>query len=142
MCNPTQSTFWIETGAMQGGSRNQLELPNDLAEFFGEEARTNEVMTIQLGPGNLFIRPFVYRGDDYGHYVDRWRLCLPTAQMGGPEYANRVVRLDRLSVGGATVFQLSVTDRNSPEHLAWRNQSAPPQGERGTTQGDREYGCW
>lgn len=142
MPDTNNTTVWLETGAMQGGSRNQLEMPNDLAEFFGTEARTNEVMTIQLGPGVQFIRPFVYRGDDYGHYVDRWRLCLPTAQMGGPEYANRVVRLDRVLIGGATVFQLSVADLNSAEHTGWQNQSVPPQGGMVTTQGDRQYGWW
>lgn len=134
--NPNATSFWIETGAMQGGSRNQLELPNDIAEFFGAQARTDEVVMIQLAPGVQFIRPFVYRGDDYGHYTERWRLCLPTAQMGGPDYANRVARFDKLSIGGTTVFQLSVADVNSAEHQAWRNQSTA----QDETQADRQFG--
>jgi len=114
-------------------------MTNELAEFFGGDARANEVLTIQLQPGIHFIRPFVYRGDDYGHYTDRWRLCLPTAQMGGPDYADRVVRFDRVQIAGATIFQLTVTDINSAEHNAWRNQSS---GGPGTTQGGRQYGSW
>jgi hypothetical protein len=143
MCSPNATTFWMEAGSMgTGGSRNQLEMPNDLAEFFGDEARTNEIVTIQLAPGVQHFRPFVYRGDDYGHYTDRWRLCLPTARMGGPDYADRVVRFDKVQIGGATVFQLTVTDRNSAAHTAWRQQSDPPNGDRGTTFGGREYGWW
>jgi len=137
--DPNAATLWVEAGAMQGGSRNQLELPNDLAEFFGAQARTDEVVTIQLTPGAQFIRPFVYRGDDYGHYTERWRLCLPTAQMGGPDYPDRVVRFDKLSIGATTVFQLTVADANSAAHQQWRNQSTN-QGVTGSTQGDRQYG--
>jgi hypothetical protein len=142
MCSVNDTTFWMEAGAMQGGSRNQLEMTNDLAEFFGPEARASEVLTIQLQPGLHFIRPFVYRGDDYGHYTDRWRLCLPTAQTGGPDYADRVIRFDRVQIGGATVFQLTVADINSAAHHSWRNKSSPPNGTLGTTQGGRQYGSW
>ena len=137
------TTFWIEAGAMgTGGSRNQLEIPNDPAKFFGDEVRTNEIVTIQLAPGIQHVRPFVYRGDDYGHYTDRWRLCLPTAHMGGPDYAGRVVRFDKIQVGSLAVFQLSVADHKSAAHKAWRKQSVPPKGGRDTTVGGREYGWW
>jgi hypothetical protein len=142
MCSVDDTTFWIEAGAMQGGSRNQLEMTDDLAQFFGPDARANEIITIQLQPGVQFIRPFVYRGDDYGHYTERWRLCLPTAQMGGSDYADRVVRFDRVQLGGATVFQLSVADLNSAAHISWQNQSQPPGGGTGTTQAGRQYGWW
>ena len=44
----TAVTFSMETGAMgTGGSNNQFEMPNELAEFFGNQTRTDEVMTIQ-----------------------------------------------------------------------------------------------
>jgi hypothetical protein len=142
MFNPNAGTFWIEAGAMQGGSRNQLEMPDDLARFFGDQARTDEIVSIQLAPGVQHIRPFVYRGDDYGHYTERWRLCLPTAQMGGPDYPNRVVRFDRLQLGGVTVFQLTVADRDSAEHNDWRTHSVSSNGGTGTTFGGREYGWW
>ena len=142
MFDPNAETLWIETGAMQGGSRNQLELTDDIARYFGDQAREDEIIVIQMVPGVQHVRPFVYRGDDYGHYTERWRLCLPTAQMGGPEYPDRVVRFDRLTVGGATVFQLTVADRNSAVHNAWRGSSAPPNGDTDTTFGGREYGWW
>jgi hypothetical protein len=142
MFNARAATFWIEAGAMQGGSRNQLELTNDLAKYFGRQARRDEVVSIQLAPGVQFIRPFVYRGDDYGHYTERWRLCLPTDQMGGPEYPDRVVRFDRMRIGRAMVYQLTVADPNSSEHRDWRRRSVSPSGGRGTTFGGREYGWW
>src|SRR4051794_10756291 len=117
MRSSNATILWMETGTMgTGGSRNQLEMPDDLAKFFGNEARSEEVVTIQLSPGVQHIRPFVYRGDDYGHYTDRWRLCLPTARMGGPDYSERVVRFDKIKIGGVIVFQLTVADRNSAAH--------------------------
>lgn len=143
MPNQNATTFWMEAGSMgTGGSRNQLEMPNDLAEFFEQEARTNEIVTIQLNPGVQHIRPFVYRGDDYGHYTERWRLCLPTARMGGPDYADRVVRFDKLLIGNALIFHLSVADNGSPEQVSWRQQSVPPNGGMGDTFGGRGYGWW
>ncbi len=142
MFNPSATTLWIEAGAMQGGSRNQLELTDDIARFFGNQARDNEIVVIQLTLGVQHIRPFVYRGDDYGHYTDRWRLCLPTAQMGGPDYPNRVVRFDKVRIGAEIVFQLTVADLESSEHNSWRSLSAPPNGGIDTTFGGREYGWW
>ena len=140
MFDATATSFWIDAGAMQGGSRNQLELTDEIAQFFGTQARLDEVVSIQLSPGVQYIRPFVYRGDDYGHYTDRWRLCLPTADMGGPEYANRVVRFDKFMLGGVTVLQLTVADRDSAAHDQWRRRSVPPNGGAGTTAGGREFG--
>jgi hypothetical protein len=127
---------------MQGGSHNGLELTHELAEYFGTQPQQTQVVTIQLAPGVHFIRPFVYRGDDYGHWTDRWRLWLPTEMMGGAVYANRVIRFDRIQVGGVTVFQVTVTDVGSPDHVTWRNQSVPPHGDSGMTLGDREFGYW
>ncbi len=142
MFNPNATTLWIEAGAMQGGSRNQLELTDELARFFGNQVRTDEIVSIQLTPGVQYIRPFVYRGDDYGHYTERWRLCLPTGQMGGPDYADRVVRFDKVQVGSVTVFQLTVADRNSSTHNDWRARCLPPDGGTDVTFGGREYGWW
>jgi hypothetical protein len=62
--------------------------------------------------------------------------------MGGSDYADRVVRFDRVQLGGATVFQLSVADLNSAAHISWQNQSQPPGGGTGTTQAGRQYGWW
>ena len=143
MFNPRATSFWIDAGAMQGGARNQLELTDTLAQFFGSRARRSEIVTIQLSGGAQYNRPFVYRGgDDYGHYTDRWRLGLPTANMGGPDYRHRVVCFDKVYVGRATVFQLSVADPNSRLHGSWRRRSAAPTGGTGTTVGGRQYGWW
>ena len=135
-------TLWIEAGAMQGGSRNQLELPDIVAQYFGTQARADEIIMVQLGTGVQFIRPFVYRGDDYDHYTERWRLCLPTTAMGGPSYPDRVVRFDKLNLVGAPVFQLSVADVGSPQHIAWQSQSVAPRGGTDETAWGRTYGWW
>jgi hypothetical protein len=140
MLNPNATTFWIDCGAMQGEARNQLEMTDELARFFGKEARANEIVAIQLQPGVLLIRPLVYRGDDYGHYKERWRLGLPTANMGGPSYPNRVVRFDRLQIGGITAFQLTVTKPNSAAHKLWQSESKGLKGGIGTTFGGRKFG--
>ena len=142
MFKPRATTFWIDAGAMQGGARNQLEMTDALAKYFGKQARTDEVITIQLAPGVQLVRPLVYRGDDYGHYKERWRLCLPTAHMGGPAYPNRVVRFDRLRVGGVNAFQLTVANRNSAAHKDWKAHSRGAKGGSGTTFGGRQYGWW
>ena len=143
MFNRHARTFWLEMGAMgTGGSRNQLEMPDELAMFFGDEAREEEIVTIQLPSGTQHVRPFVYRGDDYGHFTDRWRLCLPTARMGGPEYANRVARFDKVQIVEATVFRLTVADLNSTIHADWRQQSLRPNAGIDTTFGGRQYGWW
>jgi hypothetical protein len=128
---------------MQGGSRNQLELMDEFAPFFGHQARSSGIVMMRLAAGGEhFPCDFVHRGDEYGHKKDRWRLCLPTAEMGAPEYASRVVRLDKVEVDGSVIIHVSVTDRNSADHEVWRERSAPPDGETGTTRGGREYGWW
>jgi hypothetical protein len=132
-------TLWLDVGAMQGGARNQVEFPDEIALYFGNVVRHTEMATIQLAPGVLHFRPFVYRGDDYGHYTDRWRLCLPTNDMGGPDYSDRIVRFDKVQLGGVLAFQITVTDRNSAAHKAWKSQSQASGGVN-ATRGGREYG--
>ncbi len=146
--NPVRhaTTFWIEAGSMSGGARHQVELPNDLAEFFDDGGRGAEevLMRVAGGPrGTLQVRPLKYRGTDYGQWTDIWRLGLPTRQRGGLPYAGRVIRFDRVSVGGNTVYEVSVADSGSPEAQEWL-KNAQAQGQTGTTGGHhgRMFGYW
>jgi len=68
------NTFWIEAGAMSGGPRHQVEFSNDLAQFFDETSRENEIVTIRLPNGQEVARPLTYRGTDYDQWTDIWRL--------------------------------------------------------------------
>ena len=131
------NTFWIEAGAMSGGPRHQVEFSNDLAQFFDETSRENEIVTIRLPSGQEVARPLTYRGTDYDQWTDIWRLGLPTERMGGPQYAGRYIRFDRL---GEARYQLTVEDAGSPAVAQWRHNSQVTDN-TGGPQG-REYGYW
>ena len=134
------TSFWIEAGAMSGGAAHQIEFPNELAEFFDDNARHEEVVTIRFPDGQSFIRPLTYRGTDYGQWTDIWRLGMPTANMGGPQYSGRVIKFERLQEGENTVYVLSVADAGSSESQAWNAQSSTKD-QTGGPQG-RRYGYW
>ncbi len=142
MSIPTANNLWLEAGAMQGGSRNQLEMTDELAQFFGNQARSAQSVTILIPAGTQHDCSFVYRGDDYEHYSERWRLSLPTEHMGAPPCPGRVIRFSKQQSGGVLVIRLEVTDVNSPDHTQWQQQSHPPGGGSGTTHGGRQYGWW
>lgn len=142
----TANTFWIHAGQMSGDPdhRHQLELTDDLARFFDDDARASEVITIRLPEGTMHVRPLTYRGDDYGQWSgDIWRIGLPTARMGGPVYAGRVIRLDRVSVARRVVYDLTVADVDGPEAAEWEREAE----ERGVVDhtggpAGRAYGYW
>src|SRR5262245_1417197 len=104
----TASSFWIEAGSMSGGSGNQIEFANELAEFFDDRGREEEIVTVRLPGGQTYSRPLTYRGTDYGQWTDIWRLGLPTSSMGAPEYAGRVIKFDRVVQGGSVVYEIAV----------------------------------
>lgn len=117
------TTFWIEAGAMSGppDHRHQVEFSNELAQFFDQQSRDDEVLTIQLPNGQNVVRPLTYRGTDYGQWTDIWRLGLPTGNMSGPQYAGRYLRFDRL---GPALYRLTVEDAASAAVAGWHQQSA------------------
>jgi hypothetical protein len=127
----------MEAGAMSGGPRHQIEFSNELAQFFDLTSRTNEIVTIRLPNGQEVVRPLTYRGTDYDQWTDIWRLGLPTQAMGGPEYAGRYIRLDRL---GPARYQLTVEDAGSTAVAQWKSSSTVVDN-TGGAQG-REYGYW
>jgi hypothetical protein len=136
------NSFWIEAGAMSGdpNHRHQIEFSNELAEFFDEQSRDAEIVLVRLPGGETLHRPLTYRGTDYGQWTDIWRLGLPTARMGGPQYAGRVIKFERLQEGGHITYAIEVADANSETVAQWRNQSTH-RAQTGGAQG-REYGYW
>lgn len=135
-------TLWIEAGAMSGALRNQLELPNQLAEFFDDMSREDEVVRIRLPNGEVAHRPLTYRGTDYGQWTEIWRLGLPTQRMGAPAYSGRIIRFDRLRDDQGHVYGLSVVDAESTEAREWRRQSSQVASTGGPAGPGREYGFW
>ncbi len=129
-------TFWIEAGAMSGPPehRHQIEFSNDLVQFFDKQSRDNEVLTIQLPDGTEVPRPLTYRGTDYGQWTNIWRLGLPTQNMGGPQYAGRYIRFDRIKTG---TYRIDIQNAGK-EVEGWRKQSKFV-GNTGGPNG-REYG--
>src|SRR5262245_53010135 len=103
----TAGSFWIEAGSMSGGSGNQIEFSNDVAEFFDDRAREEEIAMIRLPGGQTYARPLTYRGTDYGQWTDIWRLGLPTTSMGGPDYAGRVIKFERVVEGAIVVYEIA-----------------------------------
>jgi hypothetical protein len=138
----TATTLWMEAGAMSGppDHRHQIEFPNDIAEYFDDIARENEVLSMRLPGGPLHARPLTYRGTDYGQWTEIWRLGLLTPTMSGPQYVGRVIRFDRLPTVEGTIYEIRVADSGSAEAMAWENSSV----QTGTTGGPagRRYGFW
>src|SRR5262249_11283242 len=116
------------------------EFTNDVAEFFDDRAREEEIVAIRLPGGQTYSRPLTYRGTDYGQWTDIWRLGLPTRSMGAPEFAGRVIKFDRVVEGKTVVYQIAVSDPGAAEVRDWQRRSST----RGTTGGaqGRDYGYW
>lgn len=120
--------------------RHQIEFPNDVAEYFDDVARENEVLLMRLPSGPAYPRPLTYRGTDYGQWTEIWRLGLLTPRMGGPQYVGRLIRLDRVMTAEETIYELRVADPGSAEANDWETRSV----QTGTTGGPngRRYGFW
>lgn len=136
------TTLWIEAGAMSGppDHRHQIEFPNEIAEYFDDVSRESEVVWMRLPNGEEHPRPLTYRGTDYGQWTEIWRLGLLTPRMGGPVYAGRIIRFDRIVSGARTVYELRVIDAESAEASDWERNSQ----HTSTTGGPsgRRYGFW
>jgi hypothetical protein len=132
----------MESGGMSGDPehRHQIEFSDEVAQFFDHDARANEVIQMRFAGQPPLNRPLTYRGTDYGQWQDMWRLGLPTRNMGAPQYAGRVIKLQKVASNGGVVYEIEVADVGSPQHQNWQNQSAYT----GVTGGPagRNYGYW
>jgi|GEM_PF-834688 len=132
--------LWIEAGAMSGGPRHQTEFADDVAEFFDDDTREMELINVRLPDGSIHVRPFTYRGGEH-HWTEIWRISLPTASMGGPDYQHRVIRFSKVRLGRGLLYDVEVADAGSPEASAWE-QDASSKGTVSHTggAGGRSYG--
>lgn len=121
----TATVLWMEAGGMSGppAHRHQIEFSNDVAEFFDDDARDTEIIQMRFPGGPTYPRPLTYRGTDYGQWTNIWRLGLLTPRMGGPQYAGRIVRIEKITEDDQFVYELRVTDAGSPTAATWASQS-------------------
>jgi hypothetical protein len=118
------TTFWIEAGAMSGGSRNQIELTDELARFFDTASLAAEKCDVRLPTGTSALgRPAKHRGRRYGQWVDIWRIGLPTARHGGPKYPGSVIRLDKVKRKKRFVYEMAITSPDSRVFQQWRAEA-------------------
>lgn len=118
------NSMWVQGEALQGGSRNQLELPRGGHRFFGYDFLHYDYS------GNITIgNPVIQSGTHV--WTDRlltWhghnrmeRMNLPTVRQGGFDYANTAVMFRRLGDGS---FELIVTAWDSDLAYSWRQASS------------------
>lgn len=135
----TATCFWIQSGGMQGGSRNQLEITSEFAEFFDSASRAAGYVSLFNDLGANKDATFAARSkEDYEHYVDKGRLSLITERQGGEKYPGRVIHFEKREEGGRYTYILEVADAGSVDCQQWRARSVHV----GVTKGGREYGYY
>jgi len=134
----TATYLWFEAGDMSGGSRNQVEFSDDLANFFDEDARTSGKVFIAYDKKIKAFCPLTNRAQDYGQWTNIWRLGLITQAKGGVDYQGRVICIEKRKIGKSYTYVIAVTDLNSAEHKSW-NDKSEGKGITGGVEG-RNYG--
>ncbi|EIU7205263.1 phospholipase D family protein [Pseudomonas aeruginosa] len=117
------SAMWVQGEALQGGSRNQLELPRGAHRFFGfnfdqYEFAHNAIIGMPLlwsGQRVWRDRPLTWHGNNRME-----RINLPTRNHGGFDYTNTVVMFRRVLDGS---FELIVTPWDSELASSWVSAS-------------------
>jgi hypothetical protein len=130
-------TLWIEAGAMSGGSRNQVEFSEELAEFFGPIERATRLLRIRANAKEWDDRPLSHKITTFG--VEIWRLSLPTENSGGFYYPGKVICLRRFTNRDGQYVEVDVAGPRSQKYARWRS-TAHRQGYVGLTSGQRAYG--
>lgn len=139
--------MWIETGGTSSVNRYQIDLKEELAEFFDEktdgEARVNLEFSDSDFPGQQLRKK-----DEEHHFTPQWRLYLPTdfPEYDDDYYPHTVVKFEKKQKGGERWYELEVADVDSNTHNQWRNE-ADSSGTRDSTEAvdpseSREYGYY
>lgn len=125
LLNPAQfRELWIQVDALQGGSKNQLELPREGHKFFGFQFNnysfpkkiTIGIPVLRAGARLWRDRLLTWHGDNRME-----RINLPTRSQGGFDYENSAIMFRRLPDGS---FELVVAPWDSDLARAWREASA------------------
>ena len=133
----SSTTMWMETGAMSGGSRNQIEFSRELASFFGPPTSVSRPITVMIGNRVWDDRPLTPKVTTFR--VPIWRLSLPTATQGAPPYPGRIICF-RYSEPSAA-YRITVADPGSSAARLWKRESMRS-GYVGRTSGDRAFGLF
>ncbi|MDE0422987.1 MAG: NgoFVII family restriction endonuclease [Gammaproteobacteria bacterium] len=118
------NAMWVHADALQGGSKNQLELPRGGHRFFGLDFQrydhphnlTIALIKLRRGSQTWSERRLTWHGNNRME-----RFNLPTKSQGGPSYADSVVLFRRLQDGS---FELVVTQLGSDLANAWSSASS------------------
>lgn len=113
------SAMWVQVERLQGGSRNQLELPRGAHRFFGfhfhhyDTGRVEHIGDPVLVSGRRHWdnRPLTWHGDNMME-----RINLPTLAQGGFDYEKTAVMFRRLPNG---IYELVVAPWDSDISQAW-----------------------
>ena len=110
--------LWIETGAMSGGDRNQIEFGPTLATFFAPLVR-GRVNVRMLWKGTMSEdRPLSYKVTQWATEI--WRLGLITSSQGGPSFPNRVICFSREHDEHGMYFKIEVAPPKSQKVANWK----------------------
>lgn len=128
--------LWIESGAMSGGSRNQIEFDEALAGFFTNELPPlNASVALQLGVNVGWLEcGLAHKRTSFG--VDIYRLSMPTVARGGHDYPGTVIAFERNGPYPSKYFQLQISESDDPRASEWSRLSSL----RDTTAGGRHFG--
>ena len=118
------NAMWVHADALQGGSKNQLELPRGGHRFFGLDFNrydhphnlTIALIKLRRGSQTWSERKLTWHGNNQME-----RFNLPTQRQGGASYADSVVMFRRLQ---DRWFELVVTPLDSDLANAWASASS------------------
>ncbi|EFH09614.1 hypothetical protein HMPREF0731_4169 [Pseudoroseomonas cervicalis ATCC 49957] len=118
-------SMWIQAARLQGGSRNQLELPRGGNKFFGFNFNYHH-LDDNIRIGEVRLRSGAMEWPDcvvawHGQINEMERINLPTRFKGGFEYENTCIMFRRLE---NDVFELIVAPWDSDLSRSWRQASA------------------
>ena len=128
--------FYIETRAMTGGSRNQIELSEETSPFIEEERGEITIIFGGTTHTGCSVSP---RVTDPPFGMNITPVYLPT----GHDYTDSYIHLEKLSFnsGQEPKYELTVADPGDEIVAEW-SEKAATDGVRDHTGGGREYGYY
>lgn len=116
--------MWIETGGTSSVRRYQIDLKNEIAEFFDEKTDGKSEVNIKF-QGNEYSGQQLRKKDEEHHFTPQWRLYLPTEFNAYDDdyYPDSVVRFQRIEQNGTRWYQMEITESESDTHDQWKSEA-------------------
>ncbi len=129
------TVLWIDAGFLSGGSRSQIEFPEEIGRFFKTNQTHEEVNISIIYAGITFPEK---RMEFHGNSV--WRLNLPTEDQGLGEYDDKVLVFEKTEKNNN--YRLWLVEFESPAHNKLKSKTLEKnRGARPRRNGRvREYG--